>query len=88
MQTPVLALILVSLSLPVSAQRVCDPSCVNPACGEQCVKQDLTVGRGSHDTDMTIDGRRRDPGRKMRTPRRPAVDQSMNAQDPSPQPRH
>ena len=35
MQTaPVLALavILVSLSLPVSAQRVCDPSCVNPAC--------------------------------------------------------
>ena len=73
------------LSVPASADRVCDRNCVGPLCSEQCVHEDrdLTVGRGSRDTDVTIEERRRirepgveirrDPGVEIRTPR-PGVD--------------
>jgi hypothetical protein len=69
------------LSVPASADRVCDRNCVGPLCSEQCVHQDrdLTVGRGARDTDVTIEERRRirepgveirrDPGVEIRTPR-------------------
>jgi hypothetical protein len=67
------------LSMPASADRVCDRNCVGPLCSEQCVHQDrdLTVGRGVRDTDVTIEERRRirepAPGGEIRTPR-PGVD--------------
>ena len=58
------------LSVPASADRVCDRNCVGPLCSEQCVHQDrdLTVGRGSRDTDVTIEERRRirEPGVEIR----------------------
>jgi hypothetical protein len=67
------------LSMPASADRVCDRNCVGPLCSEQCVHQDrdLTVGRGVRDTDVTIEERRRirepAPRVEIRTPR-PGVD--------------
>lgn len=67
------------LSMPASADRICDRNCVGPLCSEQCVHQDrdLTVGRGARDSDVTIEERRRirepAPGVEIRRPR-PGVD--------------
>jgi hypothetical protein len=68
------------VSVPASAQRICDRNCVGPLCNEQCVEgsrdRDLTVGRGRRDRDVIIEERRyrdRDPGVEIRTPR-PGVD--------------
>jgi hypothetical protein len=73
------------LSVPARADRVCDRNCVGPLCSEQCIHEDrdLTVGRGSRDTDVTIEERRRirepgveirrEPGVEIRE-RRPGVD--------------
>jgi hypothetical protein len=69
------------LSLPASAERVCDRNCVGPLCSEQCVHEDrdLTVGRGVRDPDVTIEERRRirEPDVEIRRPR-PGVDVEIN----------
>ena len=66
------------MSLPASAQRVCEKNCVGPVCNEQCVQQDnrdITVGRGVREREVIIEERRRvpEPGIEIRTPR-PNVD--------------
>jgi hypothetical protein len=69
------------ISVPVSAQRVCNQNCVGPLCNEQCVEsnrdRDITVGRGrARDRDVIIEERRyreRDPGVEIRRSR-PGVD--------------
>lgn len=62
-----------AVSLPASAERVCDRNCVGPLCSEQCVHRDrdITVGRGVRDRDVIIEERRRvrEPGVEIRTPR-------------------
>ena len=62
-----------AVSLPASAERVCDRNCVGPLCSEQCVHRDrdITVGRGVRDRDVVIEERRRvrEPGVEIRTPR-------------------
>jgi hypothetical protein len=68
------------LSLPASAQRVCNENCVGPVCNRQCVDRDrdLTVGRGVRDRDVVIEERRRyrEPGIELRERgrNRPGVD--------------
>ena len=64
------------ISLPASAQRVCDRNCVGPLCNEQCVDthrdRDVTVGRGRRDRDVIIEERRyrdREPGVEIRRSR-------------------
>ena len=61
------------ISLPASAQRVCNQNCVGPVCNEQCVEsnrdRDITVGRGRRDRDVIIEERRyrdREPGVEIR----------------------
>jgi hypothetical protein len=69
------------ISVPASAQRVCNQNCVGPLCNEQCVEsnrdRDVTVGRGrARDRDVIIEERRyrdRDPGVEIRRSR-PGVD--------------
>ena len=69
------------ISLPASAQRVCNQNCVGPVCNEQCVEsnrdRDVTVGRGrARDRDVIIEERRyrdRDPDVEIRRSR-PGVD--------------
>jgi hypothetical protein len=63
------------ISLPASAQRVCNQNCVGPVCNEQCVERDrdITVGRGrARDRDVIIQERRyrdREPGVEIRRSR-------------------
>jgi hypothetical protein len=65
------------ISVPASAQRVCNQNCVGPLCNEQCVEsnrdRDITVGRGrARDRDVIIEERRyrdRDPGVEIRRSR-------------------
>jgi hypothetical protein len=65
------------LSLPASAQRVCNENCVGPLCNKQCIDRDrdLTVGRGRRGRDVIIEerGRHREPGVEIRRSR-PGVD--------------
>ena len=48
------------LSLPASAERVCNQDCVGPFCSKQCVERDrdITVGRARRDRDVVIEERR------------------------------
>jgi hypothetical protein len=65
------------ITLPASAQRVCNQNCVGPVCNEQCVEssrdRDITVGRGrARDRDVIIEERRyrdREPGVEIRRSR-------------------
>lgn len=65
------------LSIPASAQRVCDRNCVGPLCNERCVEpdryreRDLTVGRGTREREVIIEQRRRyrEPGVEIRRSR-------------------
>jgi hypothetical protein len=65
------------LSLPASAERICNKDCVGPLCNKRCVDRgpDVTVGRGRRDRDVIIEERRhyREPGVEIRRSR-PGVD--------------
>jgi hypothetical protein len=70
------------LSLPASAERVCNQNCVGPLCNEQCTKRtpdvDVTVGRERRDRDkVIIEERNRRTGPDVeigKEERRPGVD--------------
>jgi hypothetical protein len=68
----------IALSLPASAQRVCNEDCVGPLCSKRCYQgdRDLTVGRGYRDRDVIIEERRRhrEPGVVIEERRHPGVD--------------
>lgn len=61
------------LSLPASAERICNQDCVGPLCNKRCVDRghDVTVGRGRRDRDVIIEERRhyREPGVEIRRSR-------------------
>jgi hypothetical protein len=68
------------ISLPASAQRVCDRNCVGPLCNERCADtyrdRDVTIGRARRDRDVIIEERRyrdREPGVNIRR-HRPGVE--------------
>jgi len=69
----------VILSLPASAQRVCNEDCVGPLCNKRCYEsdRDVTVGRGRREREVIIEERRRhrEPGVVIEEERtRPGVD--------------
>ena len=72
----------VVLTLPASAQRVCNQNCVGPLCNEQCTERapdaDVTVGRERRDREKVIieeRDRRQTPDVEIRKEeRRPGVE--------------